>query len=108
MMTLIYQPEAPDHAPQTKMISIHHANCFNDMIEAFTDPETLTRPLTVRRLLPDNSETWKAIGQIFLKGYQDCHYLPIKLAPPFVEEMLFGAVYSDLTEVFLQFVSCQE
>lgn len=46
--TLIYQPEAPDHAPQTKMISIHHANCFNDMIEAFTDPETLTRPLTVR------------------------------------------------------------
>lgn len=26
------------------------------MIEAFSDPETLTRPLAVRRLLPDNSE----------------------------------------------------
>lgn len=54
------------------------------------------------------ADTWKAIGRIFLRVYQDCHYLPIKLAPAFVEEMLFGAVYSDLTEVFLQFVSCQE
>ncbi|XP_030597977.1 uncharacterized protein LOC115796683 [Archocentrus centrarchus] len=148
--TLIYQPETPDHSPQTKMLTIHHANCFNDMIEAFSDPDTLTTQLTVRRLLPDNSEeagsgsgvlrdifsafwqefydrctlgtsvkvpfirhdfkadTWKAIGRIFLRGYQDCHYLPIKLASPFVEEMLFGVVYSDLTEVFLQFVSCQE
>lgn len=34
--------------------------------------------------------------------------LPIKLAPPFLEEMLFGAVYSDLKEAFLQFVSHQE
>ncbi|XP_049459333.1 uncharacterized protein LOC125905423 [Epinephelus fuscoguttatus] len=120
------------------------------MIEAFSDPQILTRPLEMRRILPDNSEeagsgsgllrdvfsafyqdfydsctlgttlkvpfirhdfkadTWKAIGRIFLRGYQDCHYLPIKLAPPLIEEMLFGAVHSHLTEVFLQFTSCQE
>lgn len=34
--------------------------------------------------------------------------MPIKLAPPFLEEMLFGAVHSDLKTSFLQFVSCQE
>ncbi|XP_051793651.1 uncharacterized protein LOC110945962 [Acanthochromis polyacanthus] len=120
------------------------------MIEAFSDSQILTRPLEIRRLLPDHSEeagsgsgllrdvfsafwkefygrctlgttlkvpfirhdfkadTWKAIGRIFLRGYNDCHYLPIKLAPPFIEERLFGAVCSDLTEVFLQFTSCQE
>lgn len=103
------------------------------MIEAFSDPQILTRPLEIRRLLPKKSEeagtgsgllrdyfsafwqdfydrctlgttlkefirhnfkgdTWKAIGRIFLRGYQDCYYLPIKLALPFIEEMLFGAV----------------
>ncbi|XP_061576483.1 uncharacterized protein LOC133442491 [Cololabis saira] len=52
--------------------------------------------------------TWKAIGRILLKGFQDCKYLPIKLAPPFLEEMLYGAVHSDLKTSFLQFVSSQE
>lgn len=125
--TLIYQAETPDRSHQTKIITIQHAICFNDMIEAFSDPETLTRPLAVRRLLPDNSEeagsgsgvlrdvysafwqvfydrctlgttmkvpfighdfkadTWRAINRIFMRGYQDFHYLPIKLAPHFVE-----------------------
>lgn len=55
-----------------------------------------------------NAATWRAIGQILLKGCQDYQYLPIKLAPPFVEEMLFGEVHSDLKTDFLQFVSCQE
>lgn len=148
--TLIYDPQTPDYTAQTKRITIHHSNSFSDMIEAFSDPDILTRPLEVKRILPDNKEevgvglgvfrdvlsafwmdfydrctlgttmkvpfirhdfkavTWKAIGRIFVRGFQDCHYLPIKLAPAFVEEMLFGAVYSDLTESFLQFVSCQD
>lgn len=46
---LICQGETPDHSNQTKIITIHHANCFNNMIEAFSDPETLTRPLAMRR-----------------------------------------------------------
>lgn len=54
------------------------------------------------------ADTWRAIGLIFMRGYQDFHYLPIKLAPPFVEEMLFGTVYTDLIDIFLQNVSCQE
>ncbi|XP_030290693.1 uncharacterized protein LOC115592255 isoform X3 [Sparus aurata] len=52
--------------------------------------------------------TWKAIGRILLKGYQDCQYLPNKLALPFLEQMLFDNVYSDLKTHFLQFVSSQE
>lgn len=55
-----------------------------------------------------SAATWKAIGRILLKGFQDYQYLHIKLPPPFVEEMLFGEVHSDLKIRFLQFVSCQE
>ncbi|XP_057678137.1 uncharacterized protein LOC130907274 [Corythoichthys intestinalis] len=32
-----------------------------------------------------SAATWKSIGRILLKGFQDCQYLPIKLAPPFLE-----------------------
>ena len=54
------------------------------------------------------AETWKAIGRILLKGYQDCQYLPNKLALPFLEQVLFKCVYSDLNVHFLQFVSREE
>ncbi|KAL7378358.1 hypothetical protein ABVT39_012398 [Epinephelus coioides] len=54
------------------------------------------------------AETWKAIGRIILKGYQDCPYLPNKLALPFLEQVLFNCVYNDLKVHFLQFVSREE
>lgn len=54
------------------------------------------------------AEKCKAIDIIFLKGYQDCQYFPNKLALPFVEQILFNCVYSDLKTHFLQFVSRQE
>jgi hypothetical protein len=111
--TLIYEVETPDHTTQAKMITIHYSNSLNDMIEAFSDTDTLTRPLVVKRILPDKkeeagvgsgvlrdvlsafwldfydcctlgttikapfirhdfkAETWKAIGRIFVRGYQD-------------------------------------
>ncbi|XP_051940238.1 uncharacterized protein LOC127613309 [Hippocampus zosterae] len=54
------------------------------------------------------AEKWKAVGRILLKGYQDCCYFPNKLAFPFLEQVLFNCVYSDLKTHFLQFVSSQE
>ncbi len=77
--------------------------------EEFYERCTLGTTLKVPFLRHDfSAATWKAIGRILLKGFQDYQYLPIKLAPPFVEEMLFGEVRSDLKTSFLQFVSCQE
>ncbi|XP_051920762.1 uncharacterized protein LOC127600313 [Hippocampus zosterae] len=54
------------------------------------------------------AEKWKAVGRILLKGYQDCCYFPNKLAFPFLEQVLFNCVYSDLKAHFLQFMSSQE
>ncbi|XP_034051655.1 uncharacterized protein LOC117532431 [Gymnodraco acuticeps] len=54
------------------------------------------------------AETWRAIGRILLKGYQDCEYFPNKLSLPFLEHVLFDNVYSDLKAYFMQFVSSQE
>ncbi|KAM4698703.1 uncharacterized protein WCC33_014236 [Rhinophrynus dorsalis] len=131
-------------------IKIHYVDCMNDMINAFSDPEILSKTLNIRRLLPDNTEeagtgsgvlrdvicqfwqefyerctlgatlkvpfirhdftaeTWKAIARIVAKGYQDCGYMPTKLALPFMEEVLYDAVYSDLKSYFLQYISYSE
>ena len=55
-----------------------------------------------------SAETWKTIGRILLKGYQDCKYLPTKLECPFCEQVLYNSVFSNLKAHFLQFVSSQE
>ncbi len=55
-----------------------------------------------------SSDKWKAVGRVLLKGFKDCKYMPIKLASPLLEELLFGAVYTDLKVTFMKFVSCQE
>ncbi|XP_041834214.1 uncharacterized protein LOC121635197 [Melanotaenia boesemani] len=82
---------------------------FSSFWEEFYERCTLGTTLKVPFLRHDfSAATWRAIGRILLKGFQDYQYFPIKLAPPFVEELLFGAVHSDLKTSFLQFVSCQE
>ncbi|KAG9272835.1 hypothetical protein AMEX_G4595 [Astyanax mexicanus] len=70
---------------------------------------TLGTTLKVPFLRHDfTAEKWKAVGRILLKGFQDCKYIPVKLALPFLEEVFFGTVCSDLRAHFLQFVSCQD
>ncbi|KAF0032061.1 hypothetical protein F2P81_016616 [Scophthalmus maximus] len=142
------QPLSTSRSP--KIVTIHHGNCLNEMINGFLDLAVLTQPLIIKRLLPDNTEengtgsgamrdvyssfwkefydrctvgttvkvpfirhdfnsdTWKAIGRILLRGYRTCQYLPIKLALPLVEEILYGEVCSDLFETFMQFVSSHD
>lgn len=54
------------------------------------------------------NETWKAIARVILKGYTDCGYLPIKLALPFMQEVLFGCIYTNIIEFFFEYISVTE
>lgn len=81
-------------------------SCFwHEFYERCTLGTTVKVPF-IRHDFP--AETWKAIGKIFLMGYQHCQYLPNKLALPFLEQVLFNSVYSDIKKHFLHFVSSQE
>ncbi|CAI5686053.1 unnamed protein product [Oreochromis niloticus] len=80
--------------------------CFwHEFYERCTLGATVKVPF-IRHDFP--AEKWKAVGRILLKGYQECQYFPNKLAIPFLEQVLFSGVYSDLKAHFLQFVSSQE
>ncbi len=58
--TVIHDPcNSPQNVPSdlpNRNLTIHYSHSFNDMIEAFSDHEIVTQSLTVRRILPNNSE----------------------------------------------------
>ncbi|OCT55900.1 hypothetical protein XELAEV_18001278mg, partial [Xenopus laevis] len=57
--TLLWLEPSPINSPATEnfhVITIHYANCMKDMIDAFCDPDILTKTLDVRRILNDNTE----------------------------------------------------
>lgn len=77
--------------------------------EEFYERRTLGNNCKVPFIRHDYTyETWKAIARIILKGYKDCGYLPIKLALPFMHEVLFGSIYADIIQYFFEYVSYSE
>lgn len=53
-------------------------------------------------------EEWQAIARILVVGWKIARYFPVKLATPFLEEVLYSTTFSSLKDTFLQYVSEQE
>ncbi|KAL3987646.1 hypothetical protein ACER0C_014761 [Sarotherodon galilaeus] len=104
--TLVYEgflvPLSPPNLENVITITIRHTDTLHDMITAFPDAEILRKTLNVNRILPGNTEE-PGTGSGILRDY-----FPNKLAIPFLEQVLFSGVYSDVKAHFLQYVSSQE
>ncbi|XP_072550021.1 uncharacterized protein [Salminus brasiliensis] len=48
---------------------------------------------------------WQAIARVLLKGWLAEKYFPVHLPLPFLEQALYGTVYSSVTDAFLLYVS---
>lgn len=53
-------------------------------------------------------EEWKAIARVIVVGWKIARYFRVKLATPFLEEVLYSTTFSSLKDTFLQYVSEQE
>ncbi|CAM4635381.1 unnamed protein product [Leuciscus chuanchicus] len=49
-------PQSAPNALPNRNVTIHYSNSFSDMIEAYSDHKIVNQSLTVRRILPNNSE----------------------------------------------------
>ncbi|CAG2184717.1 unnamed protein product [Mytilus edulis] len=57
------------------------------------------------------NEEWKAIGRILLKGYTDCGYFPLQLAPAYAIALIFGEMSVTpeiLLSSFMSYLSCSD
>lgn len=107
--TLTFKHLLPDNVIEMGTGSSVIRDVYSSFWAEFYEHCTLGTTLKVPFVRHDFcAATWKAIGRILFIGFQDCQYWPIKLAPPFLEEMLYGTVHSDLKTSFLQFVSSIE
>lgn len=53
-------------------------------------------------------EEWQAVARVFVVGWKQARYLPLKLATPFLEEVLYGTTINSLRDSFFLYVSVQE
>lgn len=78
---------------------------WNTMYQTCTSGASLKIP-NIRHNLGE--EQWRAMAKIMYLGWTNGRYLPIKLAKPILEQMLFGKITSDLVPSFLQTLRTQD
>lgn len=50
-------------------------------------------------------EEWQAVARVFVIGWKQAKYLPVKMATPFLEEVLYGTTTSSLKDSLLLYMS---
>lgn len=78
---------------------------WNTMYQTCTSGATLKIPHVRHNF---GADQWKAMAKILYLSWTNGRYLPIKLAMPILEQMIFGQITSDLVHSFLQTLRTQE
>lgn len=84
-------------------------DCLTEFWMDFYDSCTLGVEVKVPFIRHDfQCEEWQAIARVFVVGWKQAGYFPVKLAIPFLEEILYGSTTSSLKDSFLLYVSQEE
>ncbi|XP_065116262.2 uncharacterized protein [Paramisgurnus dabryanus] len=84
-------------------------DCLTEFWTDFYDSCTLGVDVKVPFIRHDYQyEEWQAVARVFVVGWKQASYLPVKLATPFLEEVLYGTTTSSLKDSLLLYVSEQE
>ncbi|XP_053569293.1 uncharacterized protein LOC128659738 [Bombina bombina] len=84
-------------------------DCLTEFWTEFYDRCTLGANVKVPFIRHDyQSEEWQAVARIFVVGWNLARYFPVRLAVPFLEEVLYGRSTSSYMDSFLHYVSEQE
>lgn len=84
-------------------------DCFTELWTDFYERCTMGGDVKVPFIRHDyQCEECQAIARILVVGWKIARYFPVKLATPFLEEVLYSTTFSSLKDTFLQYVSAQE
>lgn len=84
-------------------------DCLTEFWMDFYDSCTLGVEVKVPFIRHDfQQEEWQAVARVFLVGWKQAGYFPVKLAIPFLEEVLYGSSTSSFKDSFLLYVSQEE
>lgn len=84
-------------------------DCLTEFWMDFYDSCTLGVEVKVPFIRHDfQCEEWQAVARVFVVGWKQAGYFPVKLAIPFLEEVLYGSTTSSFKDSFLLYVSQEE
>lgn len=84
-------------------------NCLTEFWTDFYDSCTLGVEVKVPFIRHDfQEEEWQAVARLFAVGWKQASYFPVKLAVPFLEEVLYGTATSSFKDYLLLYVSHEE
>lgn len=84
-------------------------DCLTEFWMDFYDSCTLGVEVKVPFIRHDfQCEEWQAVARVFVVGWKQAGYFPVKLAIPFLEEVLYGSTTSSLKDSLLLYVSQEE
>ncbi|CAG5980160.1 unnamed protein product, partial [Menidia menidia] len=84
-------------------------DCLTEFWIDFYDSCTLGVEVKVPFIRHDfQCEEWQAVARVFVIGWKQAGYFPVKLAIPFLEEVLYGSTTSSFKDSFLLYVSQEE
>lgn len=84
-------------------------DCLTEFWMDFYDSCTLGVEVKVPFIRHDfQCEEWQAVARVFVVGWKQAGYFPVKLAIPFLEEVLYGSTTSSFKDSLLLYVSQEE
>lgn len=84
-------------------------DCLTEFWMDFYDSCTLGVDVKVPFIRHDfQQEEWQAVARVFVVGWKQAGYFPVKLAIPFLEEVLYGSTTSSFKDSLLLYVSQEE
>ncbi|KAK6196359.1 hypothetical protein SNE40_001597 [Patella caerulea] len=82
-----------------------YKDCLTQFWEEFYSQCTVGSDFKVPFLRHDfGAEELGAVARVYLAGWREFNYIPIAIAPVFMEEVIYGRSFSDLMGSFLAFV----
>lgn len=84
-------------------------DCLTEFWMDFFDSCTLGVEVKVPFIRHDfQCEEWQVVARVFVVGWKQSGYFPVKLAIPFLEEVLYGSTTSSFKDSLLLYISQEE
>ncbi|KAJ0060284.1 hypothetical protein NL108_007791, partial [Boleophthalmus pectinirostris] len=84
-------------------------DCLTEFWNDFYESCTLGVDVKVPFIKHDfQCEKWLAVARVLVVGWRQTGYFPVKLATPFLEEVMYGSTTSSLKDFLLLYVSHEE
>lgn len=86
-----------------------YRDCLSESWDSFYEKCTLGSQYKIPYVRHDFKEAdWGAVAKVLKKDYRDVNYFPLKIAPSFMEQCIYGKTEKELFQSFANYVNARD